>query len=125
MLGRSYSIAGRVVRGDGLGRELGFPTANLDTKGLVLPPKGVYAAHAEAAGKPWRGVLNIGTRPTLQNPNPQLQVEIHLLDFEGDLYERELEIVFLEKLRDEKQFGNLEALREQIAHDIREAKSRF
>ena len=125
MLGRSYSIAGRVVRGDGLGRELGFPTANLDTKGLVLPPKGVYAAHAEAAGKPWRGVLNIGTRPTLQNPNPQLQVEIHLLDFEGDLYEQELEIVFLEKLRDEKQFGNLEALREQIAHDIREAKSRF
>jgi len=125
MLGRSYSIAGLVVRGDGVGRKLGFPTANLDAKGLVLPPKGVYAAHAQVGSKTWRGVLNIGTRPTLQNPNPQLQVEIHLLDFEGDLYGQELEIIFLEKLRDEKKFGNLEGLREQIANDTREAKLRF
>ena len=125
MLGRSYSIAGQVVRGDGMGRKLGFPTANLDAKGLVLPPNGVYAAHAQVGSKTWRGVLNIGTRPTLQNPNPQLQVEIHLLDFEGDLYGQELEIVFLEKLRDEKKFDNLEGLRERIANDIREAKLSF
>ena len=81
MLGRAHSLAGTVVRGDGLGQQLGFPTANVDTTGLVLPPHGVYAVHAEAAGKTWRAVLNIGHRPTLQNPNPQLRVEAHLIDF--------------------------------------------
>ncbi len=77
MLGRAYSLAGTVVRGDGMGRELGFPTANLDLPGLALPPHGVYAVHAAAGGKTLRAVLNIGLRPTLQNPSPQLQVEAH------------------------------------------------
>jgi len=125
MLGRSYSLAGRVVRGDGLGKQLGFPTANLDVKALALPPKGVYAVHAEVAGKTWRAVLNIGTRPTLQNPNPQLQVEAHLLDFQGDLYGQELEITFLDKLREEKKFASLAELREQIGRDVRDAGLRF
>ena len=80
MMGRAYSLAGRVVSGDRLGRQLGFPTANLDVTGLVLPPNGVYAVHADAGGKTHRAVLNIGHRPTLQNPNPQLRVEAHLLD---------------------------------------------
>ena len=125
MLGRSYSLAGRVVRGDGLGKQLGFPTANLDVKALALPPKGVYAVHAEVAGKTWRAVLNIGTRPTVQNPNPQLQVEAHLLDFQGDLYGQELEITFLDKLREEKKFASLAELREQIGRDVRDAGLRF
>ncbi len=125
MLGRSYSLTGRVVRGDGLGKQLGFPTANLDVKALALPPKGVYAVHAEVAGKTWRAVLNIGTRPTLQNPNPQLQVEAHLLDFQGDLYSQELEITFLDKLREEKKFASLAELREQIGRDVRDAGLRF
>jgi len=138
MLGRAYSIAGRVVRGDGVGRQLGFPTANLDATGLALPPHGVYAVHAEinlaqgagrrvqgAGRSPVRAVLNIGLRPTLQNPAPQLRVEAHLLDFEGDLYGQELEIIFGEKLRDERKFGSLEELREQIGRDVQDARGRF
>ena len=125
MLGRAYSLAGPVVRGDGLGQQLGFPTANVDTAGLVLPPHGVYAVHAESGGKTYRAVLNIGHRPTLQNPNPQLRVEAHLLDFTGNLYGQEVELAFVEKLRAEKQFGSLAELRAQIARDILEAQMRF
>ena len=125
MLGRAYSLAGVVVRGDGLGQQLGFPTANLDATGLALPPKGVYAVHAETGGKSYRAVLNIGQRPTLQNPTPQLRVEAHLVDYHGDLYGRELEVVFIEKLREEKKFGSLAELRDQIARDILDAQMRF
>jgi riboflavin kinase/FMN adenylyltransferase len=125
MLGRAYSIAGTVVRGDELGRKLGFPTANLDTTGLALPPNGVYAVHGEIAGESHRAVLNIGHRPTLANPHPQLRVEAHLLGFQGDLYGKELDIVFVEKLRAEKKFGSLDDLREQIGRDIAEARRRF
>jgi len=125
MLGRTYSLVGPVVRGDGLGKELGFPTANLDVRGLALPPRGVYAVHAEASGKTWRAVLNIGFRPTLQNPNPQLQVEAHLLDFQGDLYGQELELTFVDQLRHEQKFASLAELREQIARDISQAQLRF
>lgn len=125
MLGRAYSLAGTVVKGDGLGRQLGFPTANVDTTGLALPPRGVYAIHAQTAGKSWRAVLNIGHRPTVANPNSQLRVEAHLIDFHGDLYGQELELVFVEKLREEKKFGSVAELREQIAQDILEAQMRF
>ena len=125
MLGRAYSLAGRVIRGDGLGRQLGFPTANLDVTGLALPPHGVYAVHAEAGGKTCRAVLNIGLRPTLQNPNPQLRVEAHLMDFTGELYGQELEVAFVDKLRAETRFPSLAELRQQIARDILEAQLRF
>jgi riboflavin kinase/FMN adenylyltransferase len=136
MLGRAYSISGKVVRGDGMGRKLGFPTANIDATGLVLPPNGVYAVHvvsiiAQNPAKPndtrtrHRGVLNIGYRPTLGNPEPSLQVEAHLPDFRGDLYDQELEITFVDKLRAEKKFPSLDELRAQIGRDIIESKSRF
>jgi riboflavin kinase/FMN adenylyltransferase len=125
MLGRAYSLSGQVVRGDGLGRELGFPTANLDATGLALPPKGVYAVQAEAQGRTWRAVLNVGWRPTVQSAAPQLRVEAHLIDFCGDLYGHELELIFVEKLRDEKKFGSMAELREQIGRDILEAGARF
>ena len=125
MLGRAYSLAGSVVRGDGLGHQLGFPTANLDTTGLALPPHGVYAVHAEAACKTHRAVLNIGLRPTLQNPNPQLRVEAHLIDFAGELYGQEMELAFVDKLRPEAKFASLAELRAQIARDILEAQLRF
>lgn len=125
MLGRAYSLVGPVVRGDGLGGKLGFPTANLDATGLVLPPNGVYAAHADFDGQSHRAVLNIGRRPTLQEAAPQLRVEAHLLDFKGDLYGREMRLTFVEKLRDEKKFPSLDALREQISRDIAEAQARF
>jgi riboflavin kinase / FMN adenylyltransferase len=125
MLGRAYSMAGPVIEGDKLGRKLGFPTANLDPSGLALPPSGVYAIHAVVSGKTHRAVLNIGTRPTLGNPNPPLRVEAHLLDFDGDIYGHELEIVFAEKLRDEKKFSSVDELKAQIARDIERAKSVF
>jgi riboflavin kinase/FMN adenylyltransferase len=125
MLGRAYSLAGTVVRGDRLGHQLGFPTANLDATGLALPPHGVYAVHAEAGGKTCRAVLNIGLRPTLRDPHPQLRVEAHLIDFAGDLYGQALEVAFVEKLRPEKQFASLADLRQQIAQDILDAQMRF
>jgi riboflavin kinase/FMN adenylyltransferase len=125
MLGRAYSLAGMVVRGDGLGQQLGFPTANLDTAGLALPPHGVYAVHAETLSRTYRAVLNIGHRPTLQNPNPQLRVEAHLIDFASDLYGQEVEVTFVERLRAEKKFGSLNELRHQIAQDILDAQMRF
>ena len=122
MLGRAYSLAGQIVRGDQLGHQLGFPTANLDVTGLVLPPNGVYTIHAQVRGQIHRAVVNIGFRPTLQNPQPQLRVEVHLLDFKDDIYGEEMEITFLEKLREEKQFSSLAALKEQISHDVAEAR---
>jgi riboflavin kinase/FMN adenylyltransferase len=125
MLGRAYSLAGTVVRGDQLGRQLGFPTANLDISGLLLPPGGVYAVHATVNGSAHRAVTNIGSRPTVKNITPQTRVEAHLLDFEDDLYGQELELAFVEKLRDERKFPTLLALKEQIARDIAEARLRF
>ncbi len=125
MLGRPYAIAGIVVAGDRLGRQLGFPTANLEVTGLLLPPNGVYAGLINREKVPHQAVLNIGLRPTLAANAPQLRVEAHLLDFNGDLYGQELEITFVVKLRDEEKFPSAEALREQIARDITEAKKRF
>jgi riboflavin kinase / FMN adenylyltransferase len=125
MLGRAYSLAGIIVHGDQLGHQLGFPTANLDTPGLLLPPNGVYAAHASVQGKAHRAVLNIGIRPTIQNPTPAPRVEVHLLDFSGDLYGQELEITFTTKLRNEQKFTSLDELKAQIARDIAEARSGF
>ncbi len=125
MLGRAYSLAGAVVHGDELGRKLGFPTANLDVTGLVLPPNGVYLARVMVGGHAHRAVVNIGSRPTVNSPAPQIRVEAHLLDFNGDLYAQEIEIKLMDKLRDEQQFPSLDALKEQIARDITDAKSRF
>jgi riboflavin kinase/FMN adenylyltransferase len=125
MLGRAYSLHGKIIRGDQLGHKLGFPTANLDTNDLVLPPNGVYAAHASVSGKTHRAVLNIGHRPTLKSPTPETRVEVHLLDFSGELYGEEMEVTFAAKLRDEKKFSSLEELKAQIARDIGEAKRKF
>ncbi|MHB8521290.1 MAG: bifunctional riboflavin kinase/FAD synthetase [Limisphaerales bacterium] len=125
MLGRTYSLAGTVVRGDQLGQQLGFPTANLDITGLVLPPKGVYAVHAMVGGQTHRAVLNIGVRPTLNQPVSPLQVEAHLLDFSGDLYGAEMEIEFMQKLREERSFASRDDLREQIQRDIAAARALF
>src|SRR6266478_2503343 len=125
MLGRAYSLSGAVIKGDQLGRKLGFPTANLDVTGLVLPPNGVYLARVQVQGHTHRAVVNIGSRPTINSPDPQLRVEAHLLDFNPDLYGQEIEINFMDKLRDEQQFPSLDALKEQIARDISHAKSRF
>jgi len=125
MLGRPYSLAGQVVHGDQLGRKLGIPTANLDMNGLLLPPTGVYAAHALVRGSNHRAVVNIGHRPTLQNPAPELRLEIHLLNFNAELYGEEVEVTFASKLRDERRFASLDELKAQVSHDIAEAQRRF
>ncbi len=118
MLGRPYTISGRVVEGDRLGQQLGFPTANLDVTELALPPNGVYAGFANVKGKAYRVALNIGFRPTVTSSARQLRVEAHLLDFRGELYGEELEVEISRKLREEKKFTSVAELREQIIRDI-------
>lgn len=122
MLGRPYSLQSRIVRGDGIGAKLGFPTANFDIASLLIPPGGVYAVRARLGDQWHPAVLNIGYRPTLKLPEPQLRVEAHLLDFDGDLYGSELELVLAHKIRDEMRFDNLGALQQQITQDIAAAR---
>lgn len=125
MLGRKYTLGGTIVRGDELGAKLGYPTANLEVNGRLVPPDGVYAVHAYLDGIRHRAVANIGSRPTLKNPAPEQRVEVHLLDFSGDIYGHEIEVAFVEKLRDEQKFASLEILREQIGRDIQTALTKF
>jgi riboflavin kinase/FMN adenylyltransferase len=122
MLGRTYSIGGEVLRGDQLGRKLGFPTANVDVRGLALPPLGVYAVRARTAAGWHPGAANIGWRPTVA-ARPELRCEVHLIDFEGDLYGQELELCFVEFIRSERKFESLEALRQQIQSDVASARA--
>jgi riboflavin kinase / FMN adenylyltransferase len=122
MLGRPYAISGCVVEGDRLGRQFGFPTANLDGTGLVLPPNGVYSGCAKLRGQLYRVALNIGFRPTIAPGTPQIRIEAHLLDFTGNLYGKELEVEIGWKLRDEQKFDSAIELREQIARDISEVR---
>ena len=123
MLGRPYALCGTVIQGEHLGRKLGFPTANLDVTGLLVPPTGVYAAEARIGAARWRAAVNIGHRPTIRSADPQLHVEAHLMDFGQDIYGQALELVFLKKLRDEKKFPTPEMLRAQIAEDVSQARS--
>ncbi|MDB6056595.1 MAG: Riboflavin biosynthesis protein [Verrucomicrobiales bacterium] len=125
MLGRTYALCGPVIKGDGIGRKIGFPTANIDVTGLVLPPTGVYAVRAEISGKVYGAALNIGYRPTLSSPTPKLQVEAHLLDFAADIYGETMELTIVRKLRDEQKFASTAALHDQIAKDIEAARKSF
>jgi riboflavin kinase/FMN adenylyltransferase len=125
MLGRGYSLASKIIHGDQMGTKLGFPTANLDSRGLLTPPNGVYIVEAEVEGKTYPAVANIGVRPTLKDGSSQVRVEVHLLDFNEDLYEKEMEIFFLEPVRGEQKFASLEALKEQISKDVQAARKFF
>jgi riboflavin kinase/FMN adenylyltransferase len=123
MLGRPYAISGHVVEGDRFGRQLGFPTANLDATNLILPPNGVYSGCTKLKGQLYRVALNIGFRPTMASAAPQLRVEAHLLDFDGGLYGEELEVELTGKLRAERKFASPAELREQIASDIAQVRA--
>jgi riboflavin kinase/FMN adenylyltransferase len=125
LLGRDYSLAGAIIAGDQVGRKLGYPTANVDVRGRVTPPHGVYAAHASVAGKTWRAAVNIGLRPTLREAQPTLHVEAHLLDFTGEIYEQPMELRFVQKLRDEQRFPSLDALKAQIQADVSQVRELF
>ena len=124
LLGRSYSMYGRVVFGDGIGRTWGVPTANIQLKRLVLPFTGVFCVNVRRAnGQMYQGVANVGRRPTLDGLTNRL--EVHLFDFDGSLYHEHLEVYFLHKLRGEVKFASLDALISQIKTDILDAKTIF
>lgn len=118
MLGRAYRLEGIVVPGEAVGRALGWPTANLQpVEGMCVPAGGVYAAHAVTSDGVMRpAMVNIGVRPTLHDGRPAT-VEAHILDFSGDLYSKPLSLVFRKRLRDERNFPSIEALRGAIAAD--------
>ena len=115
LLGRPHFVSGTVVHGDARGQGLGFPTANVDGENM-LPANGVYAVFAWVDGRPLPGVANVGRRPTFRGS--VVRLEVHLLDFEDNLYEKRLRVDFVERLRGERRFAGVEALRSQIRRDI-------
>ena len=124
LLGRPFEIVGRVMHGQKLARTLGTPTANVQLKRRRVPLKGVYLVSARIDGKVWPGVANIGVRPTVAGDG-RPHLEIHLLDFTGDIYGRRLTVVFHQKLRDEQRFASLEALKTAIDADVAAARAHW
>lgn len=124
LLGRPYRMCGRVVHGDKRGRTIGFPTANIRLHRKASPISGVFAVELFGVeGEPWRGVANVGVRPTVQGLRPLL--EVHLFDFNGDLYGRHVYVDFLHKIRDEQRFESFDALKQQIQLDAQQAREFF
>jgi riboflavin kinase/FMN adenylyltransferase len=124
LLGHHYTVCGVIVQGDRRGREIGFPTANLSTANELLPPHGVYATLMAVDGVVWKGVTNVGMRPTFAT-EPSLTVETHVLGEVGDLYGKRVRLEFVQRLRDERRFADVDALKEQIAADVRRADRLF
>jgi riboflavin kinase / FMN adenylyltransferase len=122
LLGRPFTVLGTVTKGNHLGRQLGFPTANLRAHNEQFPPNGVYAVKAWHKTKEYGGVVNIGIRPTLEQTKGERILEIHLFDFDQDIYGDEVEVSFLEYLRPEKKFDGLAQLKEQIGRDAAVAR---
>jgi len=129
LLGRPYSISGRVVHGNKLGRELGFSTANIQLQHNRPPLMGIYAVRVHGVqgmdGRPpgaHDGVASLGVRPTIKSAG-QAVLEVHLFDFDGELYHRHLRVEFLHKIRDEEKYPDLDSLRAQIARDCEAARS--
>lgn len=116
-LGRPYAVMGKVVPGRKLGHTIGFPTANIETDGFQLPPDGVYAARVRIGEKNFAGIANLGVRPTVSHDAKRV-LEVHLFDFDGDLYGVEVEVEFLRFVREERKFASVDELRDQIARDI-------
>ena len=123
MLGRDVSVLGTVCAGRQIGRQLGFPTANLDPHSEALPPQGVYAVRALVGREIINGVLNLGTRPTFDQCNKSLLMELHLLDFNRKLYGQNIEVSFIKRLRNERKFSSRDDLKAQIARDTEMAAS--
>ena len=123
MLGRPYSLEGRVIPGHRLGRKLGFPTANLDVNFYKLLPLGVYAVRVRVGRSWYKGICNIGYRPTVNTISaPVPLTEVHILDFNKSIYGRRIEVIFAGKIRGEAKFDNLDALKAQLAQDKQTAR---
>jgi riboflavin kinase / FMN adenylyltransferase len=123
MLGREYMILGSVVKGDNLGKKIGFPTANLSAHNEQFPPNGVYFAESKLDGVVYPGVVNLGYRPTISFGESERILEIHLFDFEREIYGENLEVRFIRYLRPEKKFESIEALTRQIEADVKQARA--
>jgi riboflavin kinase/FMN adenylyltransferase len=123
LLGRPYALTGTVIRGDQRGRTIGYPTANLRVHGdrKLVPKPGVYAVRVEYGDETFGGMMNIGRRPTFETDGA-VTVEAHLFDFAREIYGRELEVAFVERIRDERKFSGPDALVEQLQID--ESRSR-
>ena len=116
-----YEIIGKVIYGDGRGKKLGFPTANLEAQEELIPLDGVYAAWVDYQDKRYAGMVNIGCRPTFPGAAPAL--EVHLIDFEEEIYGQTLHLHFVDRVRSEQEFSHPEALREQLFEDQRQILS--
>ena len=125
MLGREYTILGTVIAGEKLGRKLGFPTANLSAHSEQFPPNGVYVTEARLDGTLYRGVANLGYRPTVSGEKRERLLELHLFDLDREIYGKEMEVRFLRYLRPEQKFENVEALKAQISRDVEQARESF
>ena len=126
LLGRDFSISGLVTKGDGIGREMSFPTANIEDLESAAIPHGVYAVLADLGGESFKGVANLGVRPTVMSSNnSKPKLEVHLFDFDRVIYGKILEISFVEYLREEKKFNSLADLKNQINDDVNVAKRMF
>jgi len=124
LLGRRVSILGSVIRGASLARRLGFPTANINPHHEVVPPSGVYAVEIVLEGKRFYGVCSIGNKPTLGQEKIQ-HIEVHIFDFSKNIYGKQLEVIFIKKIREQEKFSSLVLLTRQIQRDITFAKSLF
>jgi riboflavin kinase/FMN adenylyltransferase len=122
LLGRRYTILGTVMEGDQIGRTLGFPTANLAAHNEQFPPNGVYAVKAQIGDASHPGVVNIGVRPTIKNASGERLLELHVFDFDEEIYGQDVEVEFRARLREERKFSGLDALKTQIAQDANEAR---
>ena len=118
-LGYSFVLHGTVVEGQKLGRQIQFPTANIEASDpdKIIPGYGVYAVQAKVQNKTYHGMLNIGSRPTVNRNADHRSIEVHLFDFDSDIYGEHLELIFFRKLREEQKFESLDALKEQLAKD--------
>lgn len=118
-LGYTYLLKGKVIEGRRLGRELGFPTANIlpDDRHKLVPTDGVYAVYVSVGGLQYKGMLNVGTRPTVNTNADHRSIEVHIFDFSQDIYDRDISVSFVERIRDEVKFENLAKLKEQLVND--------
>jgi riboflavin kinase/FMN adenylyltransferase len=123
MLGRDYTILGTVEHGQAVGNKIGFPTANISAHSEQFPPNGVYLAESWIDGERRFGVINLGIRPTVARGEPQRTLEIHLFDFDRDIYGHDIEVKFVHYLRSEKKFANIESLQRQIEADVAQARA--
>ncbi|MCK9638735.1 MAG: bifunctional riboflavin kinase/FAD synthetase [Prolixibacteraceae bacterium] len=118
-LGYPYLLKGKVVEGRRLGREIGFPTANIlpDDQHKLIPTDGVYAVLVEVGGTQYKGMLNVGTRPTVNTNVDHRSIEVHIFDFSEDIYQKDISVSFVERIRNEVKFGSLDQLKAQLALD--------